>query len=145
VTDLDSPTDPAPGWQLEHLQKYVATDGADGFLWNGAPTLLLTTKGRRSGKARRTPLIFAESAGRYLVIASKGGSPEHPDWYRNLAAEPRVQVQINGDRFEARARTATAEEKPPLWALMSEKWPHYDSYQAKTDREIPLVVLERVS
>src|SRR5262245_56133596 len=101
MTDLRDPTDPAPGWQLDHLREYVATDGADGHLWRGVPTLLLTTAGRKTGQARRTPLIYGEDAGRYLLVASKGGSPDHPAWYYNLAADPNVLVQIKGDVFPA--------------------------------------------
>jgi deazaflavin-dependent oxidoreductase (nitroreductase family) len=141
MTDLRQPTDPAPGWQLDHLREYVQTDGEDGHLWMGVPTLLLTTVGRRSGQARRTPLIYGEDAGRYLVVASKGGSPEHPAWYLNLEADPRVLVQIKGDVFEAVAHTATDEEKPALWQIMTAIWPAYDEYQTKTDRPIPVVVL----
>ena len=107
----------------------------------GVPTLLLTTVGRRSGQARRTPLIYGEDAGRYLVVASKGGSPDHPAWYLNLEADPRVLVQIKGDVFEAVAHTATDDEKPALWPIMTAIWPAYDEYQTKTDRPIPVVVL----
>ncbi|MEV6860303.1 nitroreductase/quinone reductase family protein [Streptosporangium subroseum] len=81
----------------------------------------------------------------YLVVASKGGAAAPPAWYLNLQANPEVKVQVLGDRFTARARTATAEEKPELWKIMTAVWPAYDEYQTKTDREIPVVVLERVS
>jgi deazaflavin-dependent oxidoreductase (nitroreductase family) len=154
MTDLDHPTDPQPGWQLDHLHRYLETDGEDGFFWDGVPavpeprkpgvpTLLLTTRGWRSGEARRTPLIFGQDGDRYVVVASKGPSPTHPYWYQNLSAEPRVGVQVRGERFIARARTATAEEKPALWQLMTGIWPDYDMYQSMVEREIPVVVLER--
>jgi deazaflavin-dependent oxidoreductase (nitroreductase family) len=143
MSDLDNPIDPPPGWQRDHVDSYVATGGRDGHIWRGVPTLLLTTVGRRSGKARRTPLIYGRDGDRYLVVASKGGMPEHPAWYENLATDPRVRVQVSDEVFDARARTATAEEKPALWRAMAAIWPAYDDYQAKTDRDIPVVVLER--
>lgn len=127
----------------EHVDRYRATDGEDGHDWNGTQVLILTTKGRRSGEERSTPLIYGTHGDDYLVVASKGGAPEHPAWYLNLAADPEVEVQVRGDRFAARARTATAEEKPELWSTMTATWPQYDEYQKKTDREIPVVVLER--
>ncbi|GAA1760975.1 nitroreductase family deazaflavin-dependent oxidoreductase [Luedemannella helvata] len=146
MTDLRQPTDPSPGWQLDHLREYVETEGERGHLWMGVPTLLLTTTGRRSGQARRTPLIYGEDAdGRYVLVASKGGSPDHPAWYYNLDADPRVLVQIKGDVFEAVAHTAQGDERAALWQLMTKIWPAYDEYQTKTDRQIPVVVLTRVS
>jgi deazaflavin-dependent oxidoreductase (nitroreductase family) len=145
MIDLDHPTDPPPGWQLDHIRGYLATDGEDGYLWNGVPTLLLTTRGRRSGQARRTALIFGRASERYLVVASAGGQPGHPSWYENLSADPRVRVQVRGDRFDARARTATQAEKPALWRVMTGIWPAYDDYQKRTDREIPVVILEQVA
>lgn len=128
----------------EHVRRYQETDGAEGYDWqNGTTILLLTTTGRKSGEPRTTPLIYRDWDGAHLVVASKGGAPEPPDWYRNLEADPNVQVQIKGDRFAARARTAGADEKPAMWRHMTEVWPDYDEYQQKTDREIPVVVLER--
>ena len=145
MTDLDHPIDPAPGtWQRQHLDKYLATNGEEGHDWRGVPTLLLTTIGSQSGQARRTPLIYGESDGRYLIVASRGGTPGHPDWYRNLRAHPTVRLQVKGDQFNARARTATPDEKPALWKIMTQIWPDYDEYQKKTTRAIPVVVLERV-
>ena len=138
---LDSPVE----WVAEHTRQYIETDGEEGHIWRGVPTLALTTKGRRSGKLHRTMLIYGEDGDRYLVVASKGGAPDHPQWYLNLVANPQVQVQIRGDQFTARARVATAEEKPALWKIMSAIWPAYDEYQTKTDREIPVVVISRSS
>lgn len=138
---LDSPA----GWVADHIRRYVETDGAEGHEWRpGVWTLLLTTRGRRSGKLRRTALIYGRDGDAYLVVASQGGAPEHPAWYLNLLAEPEVQVQVGAERFTARARTATPEEKPRMWRTMTAIWPSYDEYQTKTDREIPVVVLERV-
>ena len=142
MTDLDNPIDPEPGWQREHVERYVASDGADGHIWrDGVPTLLLTTVGRRSGQARRTPLIYGRDGDRYLIVASKGGSDDPPEWYRNLAADPRVRIQVGPDTFDATAHTATPEEKARLWPVMTAVWPDYDAYQTKTSRDIPLVVL----
>jgi deazaflavin-dependent oxidoreductase (nitroreductase family) len=127
----------------EHVERYQATDGREGHDWRkGAPVLLLTTTGRSSGQHRTTPLIYQPYGDDYLVIASRGGAPRAPAWYRNLEADPDVQVQIKGDRFAARARTATADEKPEMWRKMTAVWPDYDDYQQRTEREIPVVVLE---
>ena len=130
----------------EHVRRYQATDGAEGYEWNrGTIILLLTTTGRRSGESRTSPLIFQPYGLDYLVVASKGGADQPPAWYLNLASNPTVGVQIKGDKFVARARTASPEEKPDMWRVMTQVWPDYDRYQKKTDREIPVVVLERVS
>jgi deazaflavin-dependent oxidoreductase (nitroreductase family) len=128
----------------EHVKRYQETDGAEGHDWQGTTALILTTTGRRSGEARPTPLIYGTAGDDYLIVASKGGADEPPAWYLNLVEHPEVQVQVKADRFTARARAATAEEKPALWAEMVQRWPAYDDYQAKTDRDIPVVVLERV-
>ena len=129
----------------EHVRRYRETDGEVGYMWNGAPILLLTTTGRRTGEPTTTPLIFGRDGDRYVIVASKGGAPAHPGWYRNLVKTPEVEVQVKADRFRARARTASGDERERLWRAMNEIWPHYDSYAEKTDREIPVVVLERVT
>jgi deazaflavin-dependent oxidoreductase (nitroreductase family) len=131
------------GWVKDHIRAYVDSDGADGHTWNGITTLLLTTKGRRSGLWRRTPLIYGEDGDRYLIVASKGGSPTHPAWYLNLVAHPEVHLQVASDKFTATARTATADEKAALWPIMAKKFPTYDDYQRQTTRDIPLVILTR--
>jgi deazaflavin-dependent oxidoreductase (nitroreductase family) len=133
-----------PGWQREHARRYMETNGEDGYIWNGVPILLLTTTGKRTGTQHTTPLIFGEDGGRYLVVASRGGAPKHPQWYRNLVAQPEVGVQVKADRFRARARTATPEERPALWQTMAAIWPAYSEYQTRTEREIPVVILERI-
>lgn len=127
----------------EHVRRYQETGGAEGHDWQGTTVLILTTTGRRSGESRSTPLIYGRRGEDYVVVASKGGAPQHPGWYLNLTADPEVTVQVRADRFRARARTATAQERPALWAMMTERWPAYDEYQHNTAREIPLVVLER--
>ena len=129
-----------------HVNRYRETGGAVGHIWKrGSKTLLLTTTGRRTGKPTTTPLIYETAGDRYVVIASKGGAPEHPGWYRNLAKSPRVEVQVMDEVFEADARTAAGEEREELWRLAAQQWPDYDTYQTRTDRQIPVVVLERAS
>jgi deazaflavin-dependent oxidoreductase (nitroreductase family) len=127
----------------KHVDRYRATDGAEGHDWEGTQTLLLTTTGNKSGEPRTTPLIYGRSGDDFVVVASKGGADEPPAWYVNLSAEPEVEVQVKGDKFKAHARTASAAEKPPLWEMMIGEWPSYDEYQRNTEREIPIVVLER--
>jgi len=128
----------------EHIRRYEETDGEVGHEWNGATCLVLTTTGRKTGLERKFALIYDRDGDNYLVVASKGGAPTHPGWYLNLVANPEVTVQVRGDRFAARARTATPEEKPRLWAIMTTNWPNYDVYATRTDRDIPVVVLEPV-
>ncbi len=129
----------------DHLRRYLATDGEDGyFSAAGIPNLILTTIGRRSGKPYSTPLYYGEHDGRYLIVASYAGSDTHPKWYLNLLANPEVEVQIRGERFRARARTATPDEKPALWAHMVALYPRFAEFQQSTEREIPVVILERI-
>ena len=127
----------------EHVRRYLKTDGAEGHDWQGTTVLILTTTGRRSGEERSTPLIYGSHGDDYVVVASKGGAEGDPAWYLNLSDQPEVTVQVRGDRFKAHARTASPDEKPALWKMMTERWPAYDEYQHKTTREIPVVVLER--
>ena len=128
----------------EHVQRYQETDGAEGHDWlRGSSTLLLTTTGRKSGKQYTTPLIYTFDGDNPVIVASQGGTDDHPDWYLNLVANPHVDVQIKGEKFHAHPHTAEGEERERLWKQMAEVWPDYDEYQKKTDREIPVVVLER--
>ncbi len=127
----------------QHVKRYRETNGTEGHEWQGTTVLILTTTGRRSGTPRSTPLIYGREGDNYVVVASKGGADEHPAWYLNLLANPEVDVQVLADRFTARARTATAEEKPRLWQAAVERWPAYADYQRRTEREIPVVILER--
>ncbi|WP_067453499.1 nitroreductase family deazaflavin-dependent oxidoreductase [Actinomadura macra] len=129
----------------EHVRRYEETNGEVGHDWEkGAPILILTTKGRKTGEDRKFALIYQEHEGNYVIVASKGGAPVHPGWYLNLQADPEVRVQVKADKFTARARTADGAERAELWTKMAAVWPDYDEYQKKTDREIPVVVLERV-
>lgn len=127
----------------EHVRRYRETNGAVGYLWNGAPCLVLTTR-RKNGAARDLALIFGSDGPNYLLIASKGGAPEHPWWYRDLVRNPEVEIQVKGERIRARARTARPDEKPRLWSIMTRTWPSYDEYQRRTTRDIPLVILEPI-
>src|SRR6476469_938662 len=126
-----------------HVERYRATDGLEGHKWNDTQTLLLTTKGRRSGEPRISPLVYDLHRGDHVIVASKGGAPEHPAWFLNLQADPHVEVQVGGDKFRANARVATPEERARIWPKMTAEWPDYDNYQRKTDREIPIVILDR--
>jgi proline iminopeptidase len=126
----------------EHVEKYRETGGELGHEWRpGVFTLLRTTTGNKSGNPYTTPVIYGEDASGYIVIASKGGADEHPDWYRNLEAHPEVEIQVERNVMAAMARTASAEERARLWEKMAEIWPDYNEYTRKTDREIPVVVL----
>jgi proline iminopeptidase len=130
----------------EHVRRYRETGGEVGHIWKeGSTVLLLTTTGRKTGEPRTTPLIYAQDGDRYVIVASKGGAPDDPGWYRNLDKSPEVELQVEDEVFPARARTAEGEERDRLWQKANEVWPHYASYQEKTDREIPVVVLERAS
>ncbi len=129
----------------EHVRLYRETDGETGHDWReGSTILLLTTTGGRTGNETTTPLIYDLDGDEPVIVASQGGAPDDPGWFKNLGKNPEVGVQIKGDRFRAHARVAEGEERSRLWKLMNGMWPHYDEYATKTDREIPVVVLERI-
>ena len=126
-----------------HDKVYIASDGRIGHTIPGGPSnLILHTVGAKTGQKRDNTLSYARDGDDYLVVASKGGAPTHPAWYLNLSANPDVEIQVEADRMTARAHTATPEERAELWPIMTKQWPAYDDYQSKTDREIPVVVLE---
>ena len=128
----------------DHVRRYRETNGEEGYDWReGSHILLLTTTGRRTGEKTTTPLIFGMDGDNPVIVASKGGAPDHPGWYKNLVKNPAAEVQIKGDVFPVRARDAEGDERERLWKLMNVEWPHYAEYQQKTDREIPVVILER--
>lgn len=134
----DSPV----GWVRKHIRAYLETGGEKGHEWQrGVPSLLLTTTGRRTGTRHRTALIYGRDGDDYVVVASKGGAAKHPAWYLNLSADPKVDVQVGSQTFSAVARTAHGDERARLWAMMNKIWRHYEGYQKKTEREIPVVVL----
>ena len=128
----------------EHVRVYRETGGERGYRWKrGTTILLLTTTGRRSGEPRTTPLIHRTDGDRWVIVASKGGAPEDPAWFTNLEADPNATIQVLDEEIPVRMSVAEGEERDRLWALMTEVWPDYDAYQTRTDREIPIVVLER--
>lgn len=139
----DQPVDSPVEWVRDHTRQYVESGGEQGHDWNGVPTLLLTTTGRRSGVRRRTALIYGTAGDAHVVVASRGGAPQHPAWYLNLEADPDVEVQVGADVRRARARVATGDERERLWRDMAVIWPAYDEYAERTDRRIPVVVLDR--
>ena len=142
---MSEPTYTPPDLSLfgdEHVRQYEETGGEVGHLWNGATILVLTTIGRTSGEPRKFALIYDTRGADFVVVASAGGSPDHPGWYKNLLAHPDASVQVRGDTYDVRARTAEGPERNELWQLMTRSWPNYDSYVTRTDRRIPVVVLE---
>jgi proline iminopeptidase len=142
-----------PNWMVEHANRYLESGGKDGHIYKmtqpgrpemTVPSLLLTTRGRKSGEQFIFPLFYGEAGASYFVVASKGGAPQHPGWYKNLLADPQVEVQVGTKKMQARARTAAGAERARLWAKALEFWPPYADYQKKTAREIPVVVLDPV-
>jgi len=139
-------------WIKAHIDLY-RTDPERAHQWDSSalggpgvlPTLLLTTRGRRSGEPRPVPLIYGSRGAGYVVIASKGGMPEHPLWFRNLEAEPECEVQVGARTLRARARVAEGQEREELWQAMVGVYPPYDSYQKRTERTIPVVVLDPIA
>ena len=128
----------------EHVRVFRETGGQRGYHWRGTTILLLSTRGRVSGEPRTTPLIHRVDGERWVVVASKGGSPRNPSWFENLRAHPDdVEIEIPGERVRVRPSVAEGEERERLWSLMTEVWPAYDEYQARTDRQIPVVILTR--
>lgn len=126
----------------EHVQRYQETGGEVGYLWNGAPILLLYSTGRKTGQTRTHALIFARDGDDYLIVASMGGAPRHPQWYLNLTANPDAEIQVRANRIPVTARTAASgPERDRLWQIVNDVWPNYDTYQSRTDRQIPVVVL----
>lgn len=133
-----SPFDPV----AEQVRLYEATGGVEGWDLEGQPCVILTTRGRKTGKIRKSPVMRVEHEGTYAVVASMGGAPKHPVWYLNLSADPDVVLQDGADVMEMRARTAAGEEKAEWWPRATAVWPPYDEYQASTDRDLPVVILE---
>jgi deazaflavin-dependent oxidoreductase (nitroreductase family) len=125
----------------EHIRQYEATAGKVGHDWNGAQCLILHTTGRKSGQTRKFALIYGRDGADYVLVASKGGAPTNPGWYENLVAHPDVKIQVRDKILPVRARTATPQEKKRVWPIMTAQWPGYDTYQAGTKRDIPVVLL----
>lgn len=143
-----------PDWMVEHTNRYLASGGTDGHIYKmtqpgrpelNVPSLLLTTTGRKSGEKYIFPLFYGDTGdGSYVIVASKGGAPKHPQWYLNLQAQPEVEVQVGTRKLKAKARTATGAERSRLWEIALKFWPPYADYQQKTEREIPVVVLDPI-
>lgn len=127
-----------------HVRVYRESNGERGYFWNGVPTLLLTTTGRKSGAPRTIPIIYTPYGEGFVIIASKGGAPTHPQWYLNLLANPHAEVQVKARTLRVRARTAESPEREQLWTQATKTWPNYDVYQTRTTRRIPVVVLEPI-
>jgi deazaflavin-dependent oxidoreductase (nitroreductase family) len=135
----EEPLDNEIDWVAKHTRQYVASGGKEGHDWNGATTLVLTTMGRKSGKLRRNALIYVQDAGKYYVVASFGGKPDHPAWYLNLDDEPEVRIQVKDRVMDATAQTLQGAEREAIWPKCVEMWPDYAEYQTKTDRQFPVV------
>jgi len=136
---------PSPSnWSAKQAQEIESSGGTRGTTLNGRPVVLLTTKGAKTGKLRKTPLMRVELDGVYAVVASLGGAPRHPVWYYNVKAHPYVELQDGPQKWDMQAREVTGEEKALWWERAVEAYPPYADYQAKTDREIPVFVLERM-
>jgi F420H(2)-dependent quinone reductase len=140
---LDGEYEASPwDWVSTQVEQYERTGGRDGGLLEGKPVVILTTRGRKSGKLRKAALMRVERDGRYAVVASMGGAPRNPVWYLNLVADPTVTLQDGDQVLSMRARTATPEERREWWPAATAAWPPYDEYQTKTDREIPIVLFD---
>jgi len=140
---LEGEYEPSPFDQAaEQVRLYESSGGAEGGTLEGKPVVILTTKGRKTGKIRKSPLMRVEHNGEYAVVASLAGAPKHPVWYLNLVADPDVTLQDGPNVHDFRARTANAKERATWWKRAVAAWPGYDEYQANTDREIPVVVFE---
>ena len=142
---LQGTYEPSPNqFAANQVRQYEDSGGREANAMRGVPVIILWTRGRRSGAVRKTPLMRVNDGDRYAVVASLGGAPQHPVWYCNLVADPQVSLQDGPDVRDYTAREVTGDEKAQWWAKATAVWPDYDAYQAKTDREIPVVVLEPV-
>ncbi|THA71543.1 nitroreductase family deazaflavin-dependent oxidoreductase [Streptomyces sp. A0958] len=142
---LQGEYEPSPTqWVRDQVEQYESSGGTEGTTMRGMPVIVLTTVGAKSGKIRKTPLMRVEHDGLYAVVASQGGAPKHPVWYHNLVADPRAELQDGPVRRDMTAREVTGEEKALWWERAVEAFPDYADYQKKTDREIPVLVLEPV-
>ncbi|MFF2362922.1 MULTISPECIES: nitroreductase family deazaflavin-dependent oxidoreductase [unclassified Streptomyces] len=144
---LEGEYEPSPTqWVRDQVELYESSGGTKGttLMDTGLPVIILTTRGAKSGKIRKTPLMRVEHDGRYAVVASLGGAPKHPVWYHNVTSDPRVELQDGAERKEFRAREITGEEKDQWWERAVAAYPPYADYQEKTDRVIPVFVLEPV-
>jgi F420H(2)-dependent quinone reductase len=138
--------EPSPAkWVRDQVELYESSGGTDGLTLRDKPVIILTTKGAKSGKIRKTPLMRVEHDGVYAAVASLGGAPKHPVWYYNVLEEPLVELQDGPHRADYVAREVTGTEKAQWWERAVAAWPDYEEYQRKTDRVIPVFVLEPAS
>jgi deazaflavin-dependent oxidoreductase (nitroreductase family) len=142
-----------PQWMIDHANRYISSGGKEGHMYTvtppgysemTVPSLLLTTVGRKSGEKFIFPLFYGEESDSIIIVASKGGAPDHPGWYKNLIANPEVEVQLGTRKFTAKARTVTGAERDGLWQKALKFWPPYGDYAKKTEREIPVVLLDPI-
>jgi proline iminopeptidase len=142
-----------PQWMKDHVERYLKSGGADGHMYTAnfpgmeprtVPSLLLVTRGRKTGAKHLFPLFYGNAGNGWFIVASKGGAPDHPGWYKNLLVNPEVELQIGTKTVKARARTVSGAERQKLWDDAVKWWPSYVDYQKKTPREIPVVVLDPV-
>jgi deazaflavin-dependent oxidoreductase (nitroreductase family) len=142
---IEGEYEPSPQtWVRDQVELYEGSNGAEGTTLRGVPVIILTTRGVRSGKVRKIPLMRVEHQGVYAVVASRGGAPKHPVWYYNLVADPYVELRDHADVHDMKAREVGGEERAAWWDRAVSAWPDYAEYQKKTDREIPVFVLEPV-
>jgi len=135
--------EPSPAkWAADQVEKYESSDGAEGNTMQGRPVVILTTRGAKSGKLRKTPLMRVEHEGIYAVVASLGGAPKNPTWYYNVVANPHVELRDGAEVKDMTAREVHGDEKAVWWKRAVEAFPDYAEYQKKTDRQIPVFVLE---
>ena len=140
---LEGEYEPSPAqWVRDQVELYESSGGTEGTTMRGMPVIILTTRGAKSGKIRKSPLMRVEHEGAYAVVASLGGAPKHPVWYHNVVADPRVELQDGPVRQDMTARQVTGQEKALWWDRAVAAYPDYADYQKKTDREIPVFVLE---
>lgn len=139
-----------PDWIADHVRLYLDSGGAEGHMWDSSPLggpgvlpcLLIAAKGRKSGKTTTLPLIYGKTDGGYVIVASRGGAPEHPGWYLNLMAHPEITIQVGTEQLQVKARDTADAERDTLWTQMAELYPPYNDYQGRTERQIPVLVLE---
>ena len=143
--------DKLPQWMKDHVDRYLKSGGTDGHMYTTnfpnqpqrtVPSLLLVTKGRKTGNKHLFPLFYGEAGKGYFIVASKGGAPDHPGWYKNIVVNPEVELQVGTRKLKAKARTVSGAERAKLWDQAVVWWPPYVDYQKKTAREIPVVVLD---
>ena len=152
MTEAKMP-DNLPQWMKDHVDRYLKSGGTDGHMYTTnfpnqpqrtVPSLLLITKGRKTGNKHLFPLFYGEAGKGYFIVASKGGAPDHPGWYKNIVVNPEVEVQVGTKKLKAKARTVSGAERAKLWDQAVVWWPPYVDYQKKTAREIPVVVLDPI-